>query len=158
LYITKPCCIAFRKCNFIIGTLILFLQHIDKHAKFGVLLKTAASPVHADYISTSNSQTNTEIIGTAYNRGFNPLENNFNNTSELDKTPVRRNLNINFEIENTPEIISSNMNNIAHCISVEWDYEHPCLFCNCIYLKCKKIEKCVLKMEDILQSTLIFQI
>jgi len=109
-----------------------------------------ASPVHADYISNSNSQTNTGIMGTAYNRDFNSLENNFNNSSALNTTPPRRDLNINFQIENTPqrlsfnnisEITTSNTNNITNCISVEWDYEHPCLFCNCIYLKCEKNRK-----------------
>ena len=53
---------------------------------------------------------------------------------------------MNFERERSPQTetnsIDKKLNNYEfQPIAVEWDYEHPCLYCGCLYLKLEKNRK-----------------
>jgi len=78
-----------------------------------------------------------------------PVTNNSGNYSDSEITPARRNLNMSFENESTPENETNiartrtrtNINNYSRSIVVEWDYQHPCSYCSCLYLKTEKNRK-----------------
>jgi len=95
-----------------------------------------------------NYTSNSQLSASTSNFELTPVTNNdFGNYSNSEITPVRRNLNLNFENESTPENETitvrrrTNINNYSQSIAVEWDYQHPCPYCSCLYLKTEKNRK-----------------
>jgi len=104
------------------------------------------------YEASNNSQfgiTSSRSNSLYSHFGLTPVTNNSGNYSDSEITPARRNLNMSFENESTPENETNiartrtrtNINNYGRSIVVEWDYQHPCSYCSCLYLKTVKNRK-----------------
>ena len=86
-------------------------------------------------IDLNQNYNNTEsITRSTSNNNLTRVAGNYNNSSTYRASTGRTNLNITLENEITNNRMSMNDSSIV----VEWDYDHSCLHCGCIYLKSEK--------------------
>jgi len=130
--------------NLFIGDTVLEINDIQLQVHDNIF---AAQLLSSEILVSIRSYTPRRIEDDATSTITSTNNNNaVRNNSQSETTPERRNLNVNFERERSPQSetnpIRRNANdNACRSIVLEWDYEHPCPNCGCIYLKLEKNRK-----------------